>query len=45
MPLIVKCNNGIVTDTYLEIIGEALSNIYDDVVYTNDIADAFKVNY
>ena len=42
MPLIVKCNNGVVTDTYLEIIGEALSSKYGIPRYTNEFSDALK---
>lgn len=44
MPLIVKCNNGIVTDRYLEIIGEALLREHKDVRYTNCFSDALKEN-
>ena len=44
MPLIVRCDNGIVTDRYLEIIGESLKNRYDNVHYTNNINDALKEN-
>lgn len=42
MPLIVRCSNGIVTDTYLEIIGEALSHLYKSVRYTDKVDDALK---
>ena len=42
MPLILKCNNGIVTDTYLEIIGEALSYEFGNVRYTYDINEVLK---
>ena len=40
--LILKCNNGLVTDTYLELIGEAFSEKYGDVLYTNDVKRAIK---
>ncbi len=44
MALIVKCNNGIVTDKYLELIGKALGSLDQSVVYTNDLSDAFKMD-
>ncbi|WP_019679567.1 hypothetical protein [Ruminococcus flavefaciens] len=42
MALIVKCNNGIVTDEYLETIGHALEKAGHQVAYTNNIKDALK---
>lgn len=37
MATIVKCNNGTVTDSYLEAIGEALSKIGEKVVFTKNV--------
>lgn len=44
MALVVKCNNGIVTDEYLELIGSALSKCEHSVDYTNNFADALKLD-
>lgn len=41
MIIIVKCNNGIVTDNYLEIIGEALTIIDDEIIYVNSVNDVY----
>lgn len=42
MPLIIRCNNGIVTDKYLEIIGDVLSIKYGNALYSNKIEDVFR---
>lgn len=44
MALVVKCNNGIVTDEYLELIGSALQECGYPVDYTNDFSQALKLN-
>lgn len=41
MPLVVKCNNGSVTDLYLEIIGKAIEK-YGEVIFTKRIEDALE---
>ena len=43
MALVVKCNNGIVTDEYLELIGSALQECGHAVNYTNNFRDALKL--
>lgn len=44
MALVVKCNNGIVTDAYLELIGSALCACGHTVAYTNDFSDALELD-
>ena len=42
MALIVKCNNGIVTDEYMKLIGSALHDAGFSTQYTSDFSDALK---
>ena len=42
MPLVVKCDNGMVTDTYLEIIGDVFQSFGASVKYTNNIKTAYS---
>lgn len=43
MVVVVKCNNGIVTDRYLELIGDSLKNDkYGDVKYVSCYKDALR---
>ena len=44
MALIVKCNNGIVTDEYLNLIGKALKEAGVSVEYTDNYNDALSKN-
>lgn len=42
MVMVVRCNNGVVTDEYLNIIGDTLSTLGQKVVYTKCVNDVFK---
>lgn len=44
MAIIVKCNNGIVTDRYLEIIGKSLEKIGINFVFTSDVNEVLSYN-
>ncbi len=44
MALVVKCNNGVVTDVYMEMIGSALRACGHTVDYSNNFRDALKLD-
>ena len=44
MAVIIKENNGLVTNTYFEIIGKSLSNLGEEVKYVDSVNDALTCN-
>ena len=44
MALVVKCNNGIVTDEYMNLIGRALEGVGIKVDYTENFSQALKAD-
>lgn len=44
MALVVRCNNGIVTDEYLNLIGKSLEESGVQVNYTSDFSEALKLD-